>query len=157
MATPTYVPLATETLSATDASVTFSSIPATYRDLILVWNGQATGSVGVRINGDTGTNYPVVIVRDNTSTSLTNQTALLTSQSGWSSNTDAMFTMQFMDYSVTDKHKTTLMRSGVNTGALEVHMAATRWANTNAITSLNVFTYSGSMNVGATISLYGLA
>lgn len=157
MPTPTYTPLAEITLTGTDAEVNFTSISGIYRDLILIWNGQSTGSVGVRVNGDTAQNYPVVYTQDAGSGALTNQTALLTSVSGWSSNTDSMFKMDFMDYSATDKHKSVLTRSGVNTGSLQVHMMASRWASTSAITSLRVFTYSGSMNAGTTISLYGVA
>ena len=42
----TYVALATTTLGATASSVTFSSIPATYRDLVLVTNAQTTTALG---------------------------------------------------------------------------------------------------------------
>ena len=46
MPTPTYTPLATVTLGTSAASVTFSSIPATYRDLILIFDGTGSGSTG---------------------------------------------------------------------------------------------------------------
>jgi len=65
MPTPTYTPLATVTLGSTAASVTFSSIPATYRDLILIITAQRTGSpvnVGMRFNGDSGSNYSSVFM-----------------------------------------------------------------------------------------------
>jgi hypothetical protein len=48
MPTSTYVALATTTLGATAASVTFSSIPATYRDLLLVNAAQRVRSALVR-------------------------------------------------------------------------------------------------------------
>jgi hypothetical protein len=62
MPTPTYIPLATVTLGSADSSVTFSSIPATYRDLILVLNGtrSTTSGVRARANADAGANYPMV-------------------------------------------------------------------------------------------------
>ena len=59
MPTPTYTPLATVTLGTAASSVTFSSIPATYRDLILVVNAttSADGIPSLRFNGDSGNNY----------------------------------------------------------------------------------------------------
>jgi hypothetical protein len=65
MPTSTYVALATTTLGATAASVTFSSIPATYRDLVLVYNGTTSANIGVDVefNGDTNSaNYSRVFM-----------------------------------------------------------------------------------------------
>jgi hypothetical protein len=47
MATATYEPIATTTLAVTSASITFSSIPSTYTDLVIVSPTleQATGHV----------------------------------------------------------------------------------------------------------------
>jgi hypothetical protein len=61
MPTPTYTPLATVTLASTASSVTFSSIPATYRDLVVVHNNFGTvnndANSNFRFNGDSGSNY----------------------------------------------------------------------------------------------------
>ena len=55
----TYTPIATTTLGSATGSYTFSSIPQTYTDLVVV--AQATISVAagsvVQFNGDTGNNY----------------------------------------------------------------------------------------------------
>ena len=55
----TYVPIATQTLSSTASTITFSSIPSTYADLRLTYVGVTPSSswIGLRLNGDTGTNY----------------------------------------------------------------------------------------------------
>jgi hypothetical protein len=56
----TYEPISTTTLGSAVASVTLSSIPATYTDLVLVFNGSAASSGGAmrtQINSDTATNY----------------------------------------------------------------------------------------------------
>ena len=58
-----------------------------------------------------------------------------------------------MDYSATDKHKTTLVRndqSGV-TG-----MWAGRWANTAAINRLDIIGANGTFPIGTTLNLYGI-
>ena len=56
----TYEAIQTTTLGSAAADITFSSIPATYTDLVLVYIG-ATVSNNInyylRFNGDTGTNY----------------------------------------------------------------------------------------------------
>ena len=62
MATTTYEPIETQTLSSAAGSVTFTSIPQTYTDLVLVVNGRKDSSVSVdafycRINGDGSSNY----------------------------------------------------------------------------------------------------
>jgi hypothetical protein len=155
MPTPTYTPLATVTLGSTTSSVTFSSIPATYRDLILITNGKATGGDDyvIYFNGDTTTgNYSRVLMNGNGSTTA--------SFSGSGSNpaaiydTDGVFVHQIMDYSATDKHKTYLARS--NTAGVVVIAGAARWANTAAITSVLAKPASASFASGTTLSLYGV-
>jgi hypothetical protein len=46
----TYTPIASITLGATATSVTFSSIPSTYTDLILVMNGSSTSDRANMLN-----------------------------------------------------------------------------------------------------------
>jgi hypothetical protein len=65
MPTSTYVALATVTLASTDSEIVFSSIPATYRDLVLVTNfaeSAVTGNIELRYNSDTGSNYSQVFM-----------------------------------------------------------------------------------------------
>lgn len=55
----TYTPIATTTLGSAQASYTFSSIPGTYTDLIVVVKGDGSANTNglMQYNGDTGTNY----------------------------------------------------------------------------------------------------
>jgi hypothetical protein len=59
----TYTLIASNTLSTSAASVTFSSIPATFTDLVLKFSVRSTGGsnafdhINVTFNGDTATNY----------------------------------------------------------------------------------------------------
>ncbi len=161
MPTPTYTALATRTLTGTASSVVFSTIPATYRDLILVCSGTssntAVNSIFVRFNSDTGSNYPFVAMNgssggasSNTST-LTGAIAGLTISSSVNANI-----AQIMDYSATDKHKTVLSRNN-SVGESYVRAVASRWANTAAITSITCVIDTGaSFNSGSTFSLYGV-
>jgi hypothetical protein len=65
----TYTLISSSVLSSTTASVTFSSIPATYTDLVLqvsgrsTGNGETFGSLRLRFNSDTATNYSVKSIK----------------------------------------------------------------------------------------------
>jgi hypothetical protein len=158
MPTPTYTPLATVTLASSASSVTFSSIPATYRDLILVMNGSpSTGSYAfLRFNGDSGSNYNYIFMYGDGSSAVSQS---FTSQTqGYIGNIDATvrttFIAQVMDFSATDKHKTFLSRNGQAAGL--VIATAGRWANTSAVTSMSVNINSGTFSIGHTFNLYGV-
>ena len=163
MPTMTYTPLATVTLGSSASSVTFSSIPATYRDLILVvgnLTGSATNSLYLRLNGDTGSNYSFVYMNavsgGTVSSSGTNNLGLFlgSANAGISSTERQTSIANIMDYSATDKHKTALARWNQTA---EVAAIASRWASTSAITSLQVYINGGAtMGTGTTASLYGV-
>jgi hypothetical protein len=162
MPTPTYTPLANITLGSAAASVTFSSISGLYRDLILVVNYGTTTSgqdLRIRLNGDTATNYNDVTMDGNGS---------LTSSGGGSGTTkfdiDSYGTpgtvtgsilFSIMDYSVTDKHKSTLTR--MDNAAKVTRAIAGRWASTSAVTTVLVYLSGSTFLAGCTFSLYGVA
>ena len=55
----TYEPIATTTLGSSQGTITFSSIPSTYTDLVIVMNYSNGSSEypSLQFNGDTGNNY----------------------------------------------------------------------------------------------------
>lgn len=153
MALQSTTALATITLQAATNQVVFSSIPNIYRDLILVFSGSGTGNteLKLRYNSDSGSNYPYVAV-DNTyneagtANSAFNFMYLTTSQ--W------LHISHIIDYSATDKHKTTLSRRNMATQP-SVAMEANRWTNTAAINNVSITATSANIASGTTISLYG--
>ena len=154
MPTPTYTPLATVTLGSTAASVTFSSIPATYRDLIVVIQHKGAGdNFSARLNGDTGANYSYARMIGNGSTATSDSGSSGTIGASFSENIGNTIT-QIMDYSATDKHKTILSRSNTASSSTRAH--AVRWASTSAVTSFGIILASGSFDAGSTFSLYGV-
>jgi hypothetical protein len=156
MPTPTYTPLATVTLGTATSTVTFSSIPATYRDLILVINGtvSSSGAVRIRFNSDSGSNYPVVVMyADSSGPQSVTATASFIDGGVFASSESNYSINQIMDYSATDKHKTVLTRSGRN--SVIANAGAERWANTAAITTVEV-SHSASYNTATTFNLYGV-
>jgi hypothetical protein len=163
MATPTYTLIDSEVLASAAASVTFTSIPADYRDLVLV--AQVTAETAssvqmrVRFNGDTGSNYNLVYMFASGASPLsgadTNETYFQIGKSNSTNTTFSQGIMQVMDYSATDKHKTCLNRANDKSGDA-VTAGAARWANTAAITSISII---GNNNYGAgsTFYLYGIS
>ena len=157
MPTSTYVALATTTLSGGETSVTFSSIPATYRDLVIQGTTKAGAEIALFIafNSDTtAANYSYVYMLGNGSStsSVASGANRLVSSTTTSFST---FRVQAMDYSATDKHKNYLSRADVS--AAFTYALAGRWANTNAITSVAITTASNSFSADTTFSLYGIA
>ena len=159
MPTPTYTPLATVTLGSSASSVTFSSIPATYRDLVLVIDGTVSApdtSIDLEINNDTtAANYPAVYAYgDGSGTgsgTLTSPGIQITYTPGGERQ---LITTQIMDYSATDKHTTTLTRANSDW----IAMWAGRWANTAAVNQLKIkFVQTRTWNAGSTFALYGIA
>lgn len=152
----TYEPIATGTSSST--SYTFSSIPSTYTDLVLVVGGNATGTninYGLRFNGDSGTNYSVTRLYGSGTSSSSDRLANFTNTIS-SNMTDGANTVihNIMNYSNTSTYKTVLVRS--NTGANIVWANCALWRSTAAINSIEYFTTaSGSMS-STTLTLYGI-
>jgi hypothetical protein len=161
MPTPTYTPLATVTLGSSASSVTFSSIPATYRDLVIVLSGRSNGggafNTGMRFNNDTGSNYSNVFMLGDGSSASSGSSTTTRQDISFYSSVQGDVIGHIMDYSATDKHKTSLVR--YNNQAAVTVARTFRWANTSAITSINF--YNGSANgetfaSGSTFSLYGV-
>lgn len=166
MPTNTYTALATVTLGGSDSEIIFGSIPATYRDLVLVIQARGTittfTNVQVQFNSDTGSNYSTVAMYGTGSSAASyseTATNITLEQIARSSDTSGVFTpiiTQVMDYSATDKHKTVLTRNS-STVSGNVVALASRWASTSAITSIRMFPFGGSFATGSTFSLYGIA
>lgn len=163
-ATPTYVLLNQITLATATSSVTFSSIPQTFSDLVIVcnWANSGTGSATrIQINGDTGSNYNGVWMTGAGSSAASSSETSQTSSRAAGANvgpantfSNAM-TIQFLDYSAIDKQKAYLVRYGA--AGTEAQATASRWANTNAITSVRIFDILGqNFQSGATFYMYGV-
>jgi hypothetical protein len=162
MPTPTYTPLATVTLGSSASSVTFSSIPATYRDLILIVRRTTTTAANIvwRVNNDSGNNYNRVIMLGSTSAGVasasnSNVSSLFLDNGASDTTIPVLHIVQFMDYSATDKHKTVLTRE--TTTDASTSAIASRWASTPAITSISMAASTGSLAIGSTFNLYGIS
>lgn len=157
----TYTPIASITLGAAASSVTFSSIPQTYTDLVLIINaGLTTGEAdaSLRFNSDTGTNYSRTVLYGNGTSALSarnsNSDTIITIQFGALSN-GPLTKIEIMNYSNTTTNKTVLQRAGYASSI--VALTAGLWRNTAAITTIDVGNRGGTTYVvGSTFNLYGI-
>jgi len=103
--TDTYRPLATITLGSTASSITFSSIPATYRDLIIVGNPLGA-EAAARFNGDSGSNYNGVQMWGNGSNPLSSSFSATSSYLGginhdWNpASKNISFSLERLDFAI---------------------------------------------------------
>jgi hypothetical protein len=166
----TFEPIATTTLGSAAASVTFSSIPSTYTDLVLVCEGymatQDGSVVRIQFNSDTGNNYSSTYVGGNGSTAsssrYTNVPGIYatTGLIGWSttSSNRGNTISHIMNYTNTTTYKTVLDRSNLTAGSYPGSAADVGlWRSTAAITSIKVDTNGGTFASGSTFTLYGIA
>jgi hypothetical protein len=155
MPTNTYVALDKATVAVATSTVTFTAIPSGYTDLVLVIGGAASSAQGMFLyfNNDTGSNYSRTFMYGDGTSALSSRSAdgkVLEIGSAIST-----VTANIMNYSNTTTFKTTITRGGSasNLALAEVGL----WRNTAAINRIDVVTGTGTINVGTTISLYGIA
>lgn len=162
----TYEPIATATSSGSSGTVTFSSIPSTYTDLVLVMQiGYTSGTnyAIVRANGDSdgNANYGNTYLVGNGSSASSGRNGGL---SGYYSSfatigdttLDLITTMQIFNYANTTTFKTALTRANIASGGTEAIVACRR-TDTNAITSLAIKASSSAIfKSGSTFTLYGI-
>jgi hypothetical protein len=159
----TYTPIATTTLGSAQTTITFSSISGTYTDLFLTCNFGTSGvtNAGMRLNGDTGTNYSLTYLEGNgtsaTSGRATNDTRINFTSASWyvSTGFSNIINVNLMNYANTNTFKTMLNRNGASDrGTMG---AVGLWRNTAAITSIAIFVDSGqTFSTGSTFTLYGI-
>ena len=151
----TYEAIATQTLGSNTASVTFSSIPSTYTDLVMVIDGLSDNNLQARFNADTGSNYSSTRILGNGSTVTSERFTNTTSIVGTYGTPKQTSIWHFMNYSNATTNKTTLNRGGGASDRTEAYVGL--WRNTSAITSITILTTVGNLNSGMTLSLYGIA
>lgn len=157
----TYTPIASQTLGSAAASVTFSSIPQNYTDLIVVGNPIVSASLDYKwfINGDntSGLYSQTRLVGDGstaTSGRTTGANFLYLDLTAPASSSVQTFIMNFQNYANTNTFKTVLVR--YNYAGTETAARVNLWRNTNAITSITISTDSSTFALGSTFSLYGI-
>jgi len=161
--TAKYEVIGNTTLTSSAASVTFSSIPGGYKDLVLVSeifdDASNPSPLGfLTFNGDSTSSYSYLYMQGNgsaaSSISIASRAYLEVTKVVPTDNS-TLVTTQVSDFSATDKHKSVLSRSG--NSASGVVAFAGRWANTSAITSLTMDAWdTRRFAIGSTFRLLGV-
>lgn len=160
--TATYALIDSATASGSQSSITFTNIPQTYTDLVLVsgFNGVSSNNFSTRVgNGsiDTGANYSYTRLWGNGTSAFTNNAAndsfLTANVTIGSSGSNSI--IQIMDYANTTTFKTALHR--FNDANSIVFAIVGTWRSTLAINQLRIYsTNSVNFASGSTFTLYGI-
>lgn len=155
----TYTPIATTTLSSGASSYTFSSIPSTYTDLVIITNGTSTvaddGYYVQMGNGsvDTGYNYSTTYFYGTGSTAASgresnNNSGMQLGRYGTSNSTSII---NIMNYSNSNTYKTCISQ-GNNPASIVIGYVGL-WRSTSVVNTIKLI---GTFNTGFTFTLYGI-
>ena len=161
----TYEPIATVSTSA--SSYTFSSIPSTYTDIILVGfvrsdkTTSTSDTITFRVNGDTGTNYSNTNLIGNGTTATSNRRS---NDAQWflgevfsdgdTANRFSPCIVQFQNYANTTTYKSVLSR--INGTTVDLRASVGLWRSTAAINSITIYPAGGNFVSGSTLTIYGI-
>lgn len=154
--TNSYESIATVNLGSAQSSIEFTSIPSTYKHLQLRLIARATDSnaanyANLKVNSDTtGSNYARHVMVGNGSSaasySSTGSTITNLGEIPAATATTGMFgvfIVDLLDYQDTNKYKTIRSLGGDDrNGGGEVNYNSILWMNTNAISSIQLTTYT---------------
>ena len=168
MAVSAYEVISTQTLGTAATSVTFSSIPQTYTDLVL-WFDTSMSSTGSTIymefNADASSLYSVTYFGGNGTSAYTgratsqNSAGIAAYSTGYGSSR-FIVTSNIMNYSNATTYKTVLNKYSQAGNAVEALVNLYR--STSAITSIKLDSKTGgtptghTFSTGSTFTLYGI-
>ncbi len=165
-----YESIATATGTGSSGTITFSGIPSTFKHLQIRGNvrttdvGATTTNIYVYANGATGSVYTYHYLIGSGSAASAAGAASTTfmfagnaTGAASSANTMGVFLFDILDYGSTTKNKTFRYFTGHDqNGSGEVWLASGLYQSTNAISSIEIKTSSGSFTTATTFALYGI-
>jgi len=167
----TFESISTTTLSTSTATITFSSIPATYTHLQIRGIARTDRAAAkqdaarIRFNSDTGSNYALhYLLGDGISASAGASTSITSTFSdgftcaGVASSIFGVAVIDILDYKNTNKYKTMRSLSAWDdNGDGRVWLESGLWQNTSAISTITFTPNAGSNFVQYTqFALYGI-
>lgn len=159
----TYTPISSTTVATSGIqTITFSSIPSTYTDLVVVLQAKTASlaDLQLRFNSDTGSNYSTTVMTGTGSSAVsnryTNQTFMWLDTYGAPRVTEFNVAIHhIMNYANTTTFKTVVGRTGVSTNGTEAIVGL--WRSTSAINRIDFQPYGlYDFSTGTTFTLYGI-
>jgi hypothetical protein len=166
-----YELIATEILTASQASITFSNLgdySSTYKHLQIrgaarIDRDTTFGSLSLTFNSDTGNNYAVHTLDGNGSSVASASSSsiprtydiIITSGLQNTANSYGGFVCDILDVYAT-KNKTIRALSGFTGGGQNVRLGSGLWNSTASVTSIQVVGEVGNIVAGTRLSLYGI-
>jgi hypothetical protein len=158
--------IATAVGTGSSDTITFSSIPSTYKHLQIrgIFNdGTGNGFEGsIRFNGDSGSNYSYHRVLGNrstlTATGSGGQDTIRLGNASNATDTFAVCIVDVIDYASTTKNKTIRSQGGRDLGTAGLcNLYSGAWFSTSAVNSLSIFNVGNrSWTSTTTFALYGI-
>jgi hypothetical protein len=158
--------IATTTVgSGGSSTITFSSIPSTYKHLQVRYisrdsNGQ---HLSFKANNDSGSNYAFHRLAGNGSSASAlasaGRTDMVINQGGTSTTANIFNAgvVDILDYADTNKYKTIRTLNGVDyNGSGYVELISNLWMSTSAISTLTFAPFVGSFSEYTQLALYGI-
>ena len=158
----TYDKIEAKSVGSNTPSVTFTAIPSTYTDLVLVTNLATDAATEFRVrvgNGsiDTGSNYSMTYLLGTGSSAISSRESGTTwGYAGYTSVSalSKMHIFNFQNYSNTTTNKTWLMRfAGADNQSTAV---VGLWRSTSAINQIQLIANGNNIAAGSTLTLYGI-
>jgi hypothetical protein len=165
LANPSYESIATTTVGSGGASsITFSSIPATFKHLQIRGIGKPTSAGGqevyIRYNGDSAaTSYFSHQLYGNGTAAVSASYGTVNQAyiTYWSGSEFGSFVCDILDYSNTNKNTTSRALGGHDlNGSGFILLRSGLWINTSAVSSINLFLSSGNFAEYSQLALYGI-
>jgi len=161
----TYEPIATGNATGSSPTFTFSSIPSTYTDLVVVTQNRIanTGLGFIMYFNGSNTNFSYTRILGNGTTASSYRDAIQDITTTDSSASSGLFTthiINIMNYANTTTYKTSLWRMNNATNTTTptfVGAGVGLWRSTAAITSVTFYAANGAaIDAGSTFTLYGI-
>ena len=166
--TGSYESIATASGTGSSGTISFTSIPATYKHLQvrLLSRSDSAGlnQVYIQFNSDTAGNYSNhLLLGDGSSASSSNtvnavrMSISLQGGSSTAANIYGASVIDVLDYADTNKYKTLRGLGGADAnGSGYVWYSSGNWRNTNAITSIQIIAENGNFTTASNFALYGI-
>jgi hypothetical protein len=164
-----YESIATTTLGSTTATISFTSIPSTYKHLQLRIFSKSTRTAGnagdaikMNFNSDTAANYSFHQLQGNGATasasgSASQSTIEIERIGDATASIMGVVIVDILDYANTNKYKTTRSLGGVDfNGSGYVTLMSGNWRSTSAISSITLDPNGGDFAQYSQAALYGI-